>query len=142
MGKSPVHEKLAGMRLPMVAAPLFLVSGPDLVAACCAAGIAGTFPAHNQRTVDGFESWVVDIQSRLAEHEERTGSAPAPFGANLIVHKSNSTLKEELAVCIKHEVPIVITSLGAVRDVVDSVHGYGGIVLHDVISLRHAEKAA
>ena len=139
---SSVNGSLSGLRLPLIAAPMFLSSGPDLVVACCTAGIVGTFPAHNQRTVEGFEAWVVEIKSRLAEHAEQEGKAPAPYGVNLIVHKSNAKLEDELAVCIKHEVPIVITSLGAVRDVIDSVHGYGGTVLHDIISLRHSQKAA
>lgn len=140
---SPTQPILrARLRLPLIAAPMFLSSGPDLVVACCTAGIVGTFPAHNQRTVDGFEQWVIEIKSRLSAFADETGTEPAPFGVNLIVHKSNAKLEDELTTCIKHEVPIIITSLGAVRDVVDRVHGYGGIVLHDVINLRHAQKAA
>ena len=132
---------LTRLRLPLVAAPMFLSSGPDLVVACCRAGIVGSFPAHNQRTTEGFEKWVIEIKRRLAEYEADSGFAPAPFGVNLIVHKSNAKLADELAICIKHEVPIIITSLGAVRDLVDKVHGYGGMVWHDVINLRHAQKA-
>jgi len=130
------------LTLPLVAAPMFLSSGPDLVKACCRAGIVGTFPAHNQRTIEGFEEWLEDITKDLAEFEKESGGSPAPFGVNLIVHKSNAKLEDELALCIKYEVPIIITSLGAVSDLVEAVHGYGGIVLHDVINLRHARKAA
>lgn len=121
---------------------MFLSSGPDLVTACCRAGIVGTFPAHNQRTTAGFEEWLVEIKKDLVEYENESGNTPAPFGVNLIVHKSNAKLEDELALCVKHEVPIIITSLGAVSDLVEAVHGYGGIVLHDVINLRHARKAA
>lgn len=134
-------EDLKCLKLPLVAAPMFLSSGPDLVVACCTAGIVGTFPAHNQRTVEGFEQWIIEIKTRLAQVADDTGIKPAPFGVNLIVHKSNAKLADELAICIKHQVPIIITSLGAVRDVVDQVHGYGGMVWHDIINLRHAHKA-
>ena len=137
-----VQDNLKNLRLPLISAPMFLSSGPDLVVACCASGIVGTFPAHNQRDAAGFEDWCVEIKSRLAEIEEATGEKPAPFGVNLIVHKSNAKLEEELEVCIRQEVPIIITSLGAVRDLVDRVHDYGGMVFHDVINLRHARKAA
>lgn len=130
------------LRLPVVAAPMFLTSGPDLVAACCEAGIAGTFPALNQRTTEGFEAWVVDIQARLQRFRERTGREPAPFGVNLIVHKTNPRLEADLAVCERHRVPLIITSLGAASHVVERVHAYGGVVFHDIITVRHARKAA
>lgn len=132
---------LTRLRLPLVCAPMFLSSGPDLVVACCTAGIVGSFPAHNQRTTEGFEKWIIEIKTRLAEFAADSGVRPAPFGVNLIVHKSNAKLGDELAICIKHKVPLIITSLGAVRDIVDKVHEYGGMVWHDVINLRHAEKA-
>lgn len=132
------EELLSTLKLPLIAAPMFLSSGPDLVVACCEAGIIGTFPAHNQRTVEGFEQWCRDIKSRLS----KSGKATAPFGVNLIVHKSNKKLEAELDVCIEQKVPLIITSLGAVKDVVDRVHAYGGLVFHDVINLRHAEKAS
>ncbi len=135
-------DVLGKLRLPVVSAPMFLSSGPDLVVACSTAGVVGTFPAHNQRDAAGFEEWVVEINNRLADSQEKTGIKPAPYGVNLIVHKSNTKLDDELAICIKHKVPIIITSLGAVSDLVDAVHGYGGIVWHDVINLRHARKAA
>jgi nitronate monooxygenase len=103
---------------------------------CCRAGLLGTFPALNQRTREGFEAWLNEIEARLAD----TPGA-APFGVNLIVHKSNPRVQEDLARIVAHRVPLVITSLGAVPDVVEAVHSYGGLVFHDVISIRHAEKA-
>lgn len=129
------------LKLPAIAAPMFLVSGPELVIECCKAGMAGSFPALNQRTSEGYAAWLDEIQSALSEYGSGHGAWPAPFGVNLIVHKSNPRLLADLAITCKAKVPFVITSLGAVRDVVDAVHGYGGIVLHDVISARHAEKA-
>lgn len=130
------------LRLPVVAAPMFLTSGPELVIECCKAGIVGTFPALNQRSSEGFEGWLIQIKTALAEHAEATGSEPAPFGVNLIVHKSNPRLQADLALCVKHQVPLIITSLGAVAELIDTVHGYGGVVFHDVVNARHAAKAA
>jgi len=129
------------LKLPAIAAPMFLVSGPQLVIETCKAGIAGSFPALNQRTSEGYAQWLEEIAGALAAHEAASGIKPAPFGVNLIVHKTNPRLMADLAITCKARVPFVITSLGAVRDVVDAVHSYGGIVLHDVISARHAEKA-
>jgi nitronate monooxygenase len=128
--------------LPIVAAPMFLISGPELVIECCKAGIVGTFPALNQRTTEGFEEWVVEIKETLAAWEAETGKKAAPFGVNLIVHQSNPRIQADLQVCMKHKVPLIITSLGAVKDLVNAVHSYGGLVFHDVIKKRHAEKAA
>ena len=119
---------------------MFLVSGPKLVIEACKAGIAGSFPALNQRTSEGYAAWIAEIEAALAAVPASAGK-PAPFGVNLIVHKSNPRLMADLAITCKEKVPFVITSLGAVRDVVDAVHAYGGLVLHDVISARHAEKA-
>ncbi|EAS19284.1 2-nitropropane dioxygenase [Flavobacteria bacterium BBFL7] len=130
------------IKLPVVAAPMFLISGPELVIACCKNGIVGTFPALNQRTTEGFEEWVVQIKTELEEWEKETGKKAAPFGVNLIVHGSNPRVQADLMVCMKHKVPLIITSLGAVKDLVDAVHSYGGLVFHDVIKKRHAEKAA
>ena len=121
--------------MPAIVAPMFLISGPDLVVECCRAGLVGTFPSLNQRTTAAFVDWLAEIEGRLAP-------ADAPFGVNLIVHRSNPRVKADLAAIVAHRVPVVITSLGAVPEVVAAVHSYGGIVLHDVISLRHAEKAA
>jgi nitronate monooxygenase len=131
----PIPGAFKGLRLPAIAAPMFLTSGPDLVVGACNAGVLGTFPALNQRTTSGFSDWLEDIQSRLAPDA-------APYGVNLIVHRSNPRLEADLAEVVRHRVPLVITSLGAVRDLVDAVHAYGGLVFHDVINRRHAEKAA
>lgn len=133
---------LPHLKLPLVAAPMFLISNPKLVIECCKAGVAGTFPALNQRTTEGFEAWVVEIKAGLEKFEKDTGITPAPFGVNLIVHPTNERLMADMQVIMKHRVPLVITSLGAVSQVVEAVHSYGGIVYHDVIKKRHAEKAA
>ena len=125
------------LRLPVVAAPMFLISNPELVLACCRNGVVGSFPALNQRESSGFKAWLEEIEAGLA-----TLVNPAPYAVNLIVHHSNPRLQADLAICIEHKVPIVITSLGAVKEVVDAVHSYGGLVFHDVTTRRHAEKAA
>jgi nitronate monooxygenase len=104
---------------------------------CCRSGIIGTFPALNQRTSEGFEEWLVDIKKTLA-----ADANSASFGINLIVHKSNPRLDADLAITVRQKVPLVITSLGAVKTVVDQVHSYGGVVFHDVINVKHAKKAA
>ncbi|WP_339804404.1 nitronate monooxygenase [uncultured Marinobacter sp.] len=124
------------LKLPAIAAPMFLTSGPDLVVETCLNGMVGTFPALNQRTTEGFVEWLEQIESRLA------GKEAAPYGVNLIVHRSNPRLEADLEQVVKHKVPLVITSLGAVPEVVKAVHSYGGLVFHDVINRRHAEKAA
>jgi len=123
------------LRLPVVAAPMFLVSNPQLVLACCRNGIVGSFPALNQRDSGAFKAWLEEIEAGLQAES-------APYAVNLIVHGSNPRLQADLAICIEQRVPIVITSLGAVKEVVDAVHGYGGLVFHDVTTRRHAEKAA
>lgn len=123
------------LRLPVVAAPMFLVSTPELVLACSNAGIVGSFPALNQRDSAGFRAWLDEIEAGLA-------ADAAPYAVNLIVHHSNPRLQADLAICVEKQVPIVITSLGAVKEVVDAVHSYGGLVFHDVTTRRHAEKAA
>ncbi len=129
-------DQLKGkLDFPVIAAPMFLVSGPELVCACCLNGIGGTFPALNQRTTEGYASWLSEIEETLQ------GKTHAPFGINLIVHKTNPRLAADLKVTVEHKVPFVITSLGAVTDVVDAVHSYGGLVFHDVTTMRHAEKA-
>ena len=130
------------LSLPIVAAPMFLISGPQLVIECCKNGTVGTFPALNQRSSEGFEEWLIEIKSSLKEFEEQTGKKAAPFGVNLIVHPTNPRLEADVKLCVKHKVPLIITSLGAVSEVVDAIHGYGGLVFHDVIKKRHAEKAA
>lgn len=123
------------LRLPLVAAPMFLVSGPDLVVAACRAGVLGTFPALNQRTTAGLDDWLGGIGRAL-------GPADAPYGVNLIVHRTNPRVSADLEVIVRHRVPVVITSLGAAAEVVAAVHSYGGVVFHDVTSARHASKAA
>ena len=130
------------LSLPVIAAPMFLISGPKLVIECCKNGIIGTFPALNQRTTEGFEQWIIEIKTALKEFESETGKKAAPFGVNLIVHQTNPRVQADLATCIKHQVPLIITSLGAVPQLVGAVHSYGGMVFHDVIKKRHAEKAA
>ena len=129
------------LRLPMIAAPMFLASGPELVLACCRAGIVGSFPAKNQRTREGLDAWLVEITRGLAALEAETGQMPPPYAVNLIVHRSNADLDEEIEMVVRHRVPVVITSLGAVPELVARVHDYGGLVFHDVINLRHARKA-
>ena len=132
----PIPAAFAGrLSLPAIVSPMFLVSGPALVTACCKAGLVGTFPALNQRTTADYEAWLDEIEGALAPSD-------APYGVNLIVHGSNTRLMADLEVTVRRRVPVVITSLGAVKDVVDAVHSYGGLVFHDVINRRHAEKAA
>jgi nitronate monooxygenase len=123
------------LRIPAIAAPMFLVSNPKLVAACCRSGVVGTFPALNQRSTAGFVEWLDELNATLTDKD-------APFGVNLIVHKTNPRLQADLEQVVKHKVPLVITSLGAVAEVVDAVHSYGGVVFHDIVNQRHAEKAA
>lgn len=130
------------LSLPVISAPMFLISGPELVIECCKNGIVGTFPALNQRTSEGFEEWLIEIKEALAAFEAETGKKAAPFGVNLIVHPTNPRLEADIKLCIKHKVPLIITSLGAVSEVVNAIHSYGGLVFHDIIKKRHAEKAA
>ncbi len=128
--------------LPVIAAPMFLVSQPELVVACCKAGIVGTFPALNHRTTAGFDAWLTDIEAALAEARAADpGAVISPYGVNLIVHRTNPRVQADVEVLVKHKTPLVITSLGAVKEVVDAVHSYGGKVFHDVTNVRHAQKA-
>jgi nitronate monooxygenase len=133
---------LGGLRIPVVGAPMFVISTPTLVVAQCRAGIVGAFPALNARPPELLDTWLTQIADELAvwtaAHPERPA---APFAVNQIVHKSNDRLAHDLELCVKHRVPIVITSLGAREDVNQAVHSYGGIVLHDVINVVHARKA-
>ena len=133
----PLPASLSPLRLPAIASPMFLTSGPDLVVETCKAGMIGAFPALNQRSSEGFRDWLHDIKARLAE-----APGAAPYAVNLIVHKSNPRVEADLAICIEEKVPLVITSLGAVADLVTAVHGYGGVVFHDVINARHGRSAA
>lgn len=134
----PIPSSFAGrLALPAVAAPLFLVSGPDLVVETCKAGVVGCFPALNRRSTAEYGDWLAEVAGRLLPHPKA-----APFGINLIVHRSNKRLDADLQATVAARVPLVVTSLGAVREVVDAVHGYGGLVFHDVVNMRHAAKAA
>ena len=107
MSKASFIKELS---LPAIAAPMFLISGPQLVIECCKNGIVGTFPALNQRTSEGFEEWLIEIKKELSDFEKETGKKAAPFGVNLIVHHSNPRVEADLALCVKHEVPLIITS--------------------------------
>ncbi|MCB1700164.1 MAG: nitronate monooxygenase [Pseudomonadales bacterium] len=130
------------LSLPLVAAPMFIVSNPDLVIAQCKAGIVGSFPALNARPAAELEVWLQKITSELAAYNKANPDRPAaPFAVNQIVHGSNDRLQHDLEMCVKYKVPIVITSLGAKEIVNDTVHSYGGITLHDVISDQFARKA-
>lgn len=130
------------LRLPVVAAPLFIISNPDLVIALCKAGIVGSFPALNARGEGEFEKWLIRITEELDAYNQANPNQPAaPFAVNQIVHKSNNRLEEDLALCVKYKVPVVITSLGARVEVNEAIHSYGGIVLHDIINNKFAKKA-
>ena len=130
------------LSLPVIAAPMFLISNPELALACCREGVVGTFPALNQRTSEGFEQWLITMKDELAKFERDQNGPVAPYGINLIVHRTNPRWQADLELCVKHEVPLVITSLGAASQVVDAVHSYGGLVFHDVTNRKHAAKAA
>jgi len=137
---SLLHNRL---RLPVIGAPMFIVSTPDLVIAQCKSGVVGSFPALNARPAAELEVWLARITEELAAFSLANPHAKvAPFAVNQIVHASNDRLEHDVRCCVKYRVPIVITSLRPPAEVVSAVHGYGGLVFHDVISLRHAEKAA
>lgn len=138
-----LHNSLDGkLRIPLIGAPMFIVSGPELVIAQCQAGIIGSFPALNARPQSLLADWLKQIKEEVGEYAESNPDQPvAPYAVNQIVHASNSRLFEDVETCVKHEVPIIITSLRPPEDVVTAVHAYGGLVFHDVINLRHALKA-
>ncbi len=123
------------LSLPIVAAPMFLVSYPEMVIATCKAGVVGTLPSLNQRSSEGFDDWLFEINAGIDPAKD------APYGVNLIVNRNNPRVDEDLMVCKKHKVPLIITSLGAISELVDEVHNWGGLVFHDVTTRRHAEKA-
>lgn len=131
----------AGLSIPAVAAPMFIVSGPELVIAQCKAGIVGSFPSLNARPIAMLDEWLHRINEELTSFEKTTGRKPAPYAVNQIVHKSNDRLEQDLALCVKWKAPIVITSLGARPELNQAVHSYGGITLHDVINVKYAHKA-
>lgn len=133
---------LQNLELPIVCAPMFIVSGPELVIAQCKAGIVGSFPALNARPAEELEKWIIRIKTELAEYQAANPDKKvAPFAVNQICHASNNRLQHDMEVCVKHEVPIIITSLQANKMVYDATHSYGGIVLHDVTNIRHSKKA-
>jgi nitronate monooxygenase len=134
---------LQNLSLPVIASPMFIASGPALVAAQCKAGIVGSFPALNARPAELLDTWLTDLQRELGAYQEaHPDQKVGPIAVNQIVHQSNDRLEHDVAVCVKHQVPIIISSLRAPpKEMLDAVHAYGGIVLHDVISIRHAEKA-
>jgi nitronate monooxygenase len=139
MSLPPIFDNL---RLPLIGSPLFLVSGPELVIAQCKAGIVGSFPSLNARPISQLDEWLHRITEELAAHNrDNPGRPAAPFAVNQIVHKSNNRLEEDIAMCAKWQVPLVITSLGAREELNQAVHSWGGITLHDVIDDRFARKA-
>ncbi|MCW5620979.1 MAG: nitronate monooxygenase [Burkholderiales bacterium] len=130
------------MSLPVIAAPMFIVSNPDLVIAQCTSGVIGSFPALNARPAEKLDEWLATIESALAAHRKAHPEAKiAPFAVNQIIHQSNDRLDHDLDLCVRHQVPMIITSLRSPADVVKRVHDYGGVVFHDVINVRHAQKA-
>jgi nitronate monooxygenase len=132
----------ARLRLPLIGSPLFIISVPDLVVAQCSSGIIGAMPSLNARPLEQLDEWLHEIRERLAAHDRAHPERPsAPFAINLIVHKSNDRLEQDLALCVKHRVPVIITSLGARPEVNEAIHSYGGHVLHDVINQVFAHKA-
>lgn len=135
-------QLLSQMRLPVIGAPMFILSVPELVIAQCRAGVIGSFPALNARPAAALDDWLTQIDEALAESREAEPERPiAPYAVNQIVHGSNDRLEHDVKVCVEHEVPIMITSLRPPGEVVSAAHSYGGRVFHDVISVRHAEKA-
>ena len=137
-----INEFKERLEIPVISSPMFLVSRAELVIEACKNGVCGTFPSLNGRTSEDFEKMLIEITSELKKFEEETGKKPAPFGVNIIVNHTNPRIQPDLELCAKYNVPLIITSLGAVKEIVDAVHAYGGLVFHDVIKKRHAEKAA
>ena len=140
----PIPDSIKdNISIPVIGAPLFLISVPDLVIAQCKAGIIGSFPALNARPQHVLEEWIVRIKTELKEYQEQNPDKKvAPFAVNQICHGSNDRLQGDMEICVKHEVPIIITSLRPPAEVVEAAHSYGGLVFHDVINVRHAKKAA
>jgi len=131
------------LRIPVVGSPMFIVSYPELVLAQCKAGVIGTFPALNARPAEQLDEWLAMINAELAAYDKEHPAQPAaPYAVNLIAHRTNERLQVDLATCVKHRVPIIITALGIQKDIIDAVHAYGGLVWHDVTNLAHARKAA
>ena len=138
----PLPPLFKNLRLPVIGSPLFIISGPELVIAQCKAGIVGSFPSLNARPISQLDEWLHEITESLAAHNRDHPDSPAaPFAVNQIVHKTNNRLDEDMALCEKWQVPMLITSLGAREDINQAAHSWGGIVLHDVINDRFARKA-
>ena len=138
----PLPPVLARLPLPIIGSPLFIISNPKLVIAQCQAGVVGSMPALNARPASQLDEWLAEITETLAAYDAAHPDAPfAPFAINQIVHKSNDRLEQDMALCAKYKVPIIITSLGARTDVNDAVHGWGGVVMHDIINNAFARKA-
>lgn len=137
-----IEEIKKSLRIPVIGAPLFIVSNPKLVIAQCLAGVVGSFPALNARPQEKLDAWIVEIKEAIARHNDKNPDRPAaPYAVNQIVHRSNDRLMKDLEACVKHQVPIVICSLGAREDVYQAIHSYGGVVLHDIINNTFAKKA-
>ena len=138
----PLPPVLARLPLPIIGSPLFIISNPELVIAQCQAGVVGSMPALNARPASQLDEWLAEITETLAAYDAAHPDAPsAPFAINQIVHRSNDRLEQDMALCAKYKVPIIITSLGARTDVNDAVHGWGGVVMHDIINNAFARKA-
>jgi len=141
-GRGLARRLRSQLALPVAGAPMFIISRPELVVAQCTSGVLGAFPALNARPKEQLDEWLHQIREALDAHRrDHPGQPVAPFAVNQIIHQSNDRLEHDLRLCEKHRVPVVITSLRAPGEVVQAVHGWGGLVLHDVISVRHAEKA-
>lgn len=137
-----IQELKSQLKLPVIVSPMFIVSGTEMLIECCKNGVVGSIPSLNGRHSEDFENMLKTIHTELDAYEQKTGKKAAPYAVNLIVNKTNPRLMPDLELIIKYKVPIVITSLGAVKEIVDAVHSYGGLIFHDVIKKRHAEKAA
>lgn len=135
------QQLIDDLALPVISAPMFLASGPEMVIAACRSGIVGAFPSLNQRSAAGYEAWLEQIGAGLEQGPLPGVPRVGPYGVNLNVHKTNKRMDADLELTVKHRVPVVITSLGAVKEVVQAIQSYGGVVFHDVVSLRHAQKA-
>ena len=138
----PVDLRQRLKDFPVIGAPLFIISNPDLVLAQCKNGVVGSFPALNARPEATLDEWLARITEELAAYNEANPDKPAaPFAVNQICHPSNNRLEHDVEMCVKYRVPVVITSLNPPKEVVQAVHSYGGIIMHDIISIRHAQKA-
>ena len=131
------------LSLPLIGSPLFIISGPELVIAQCKAGITGAFPSLNARPIEQLDAWLTQINQELSGYQSvHPDKKVAPYAVNLIVHHSNPRLDEDIELCVKHKVPVIITSLNAPTAAVERIHSYGGVILHDVTNIKHARKAA